>query len=87
MQKYKSSISKAKSYKEIGQFWDVHDLAESWDRTKKVSFEVEIESEVTYYSLDKRLAEKVQTIAQKRGVSSDTLINLWTQEKLLEQNP
>ena len=87
MPKYKSSISKAKSYKEIGEFWDAHDLAEFWDQTKKASFEVNIESEVTYYSLDKRLAEKVQTVAQKRGVSADTLINLWVQEKLLDQNP
>jgi hypothetical protein len=87
MRKYKSSISKAKSYKEIGEFWDTHDLAEFWDQTKKALFEVNIESEVTHYSLDRRLAEKVQTVAQKRGVSADTLINLWVQEKLLDQNP
>jgi hypothetical protein len=87
MRKYKSSISKAKSYREIGEFWDTHDLAVYWDQTKKMSFEVDIESEVTYYSLDRRLAEKVQTIAQKRGVSADTLINLWVQEKVMDQNP
>ena len=35
MQKYKGSISsKAKSYKEIGEFWDAHDLTEFWDQTK-----------------------------------------------------
>jgi hypothetical protein len=86
MRKYKGSISKGKSYKEIGDFWDTHDLTEFWDQTKKTSFEVDIESEVTYYSLDKRLAEKVQAIAQKQGISADTLINLWVQEKLLQQN-
>jgi hypothetical protein len=86
MQKYKGSISKGKSYKEIGEFWDTHDLTEFWGQTKKASFEVGIESEVTYYSLDKRLAEKVQAIAHERGVSGDTLVNLWVQEKLLEQN-
>jgi hypothetical protein len=86
MGRYKGSISKGKSYKEIGEFWDTHDLTEFWDQTKKASFEVDIESEATYYSLDRRLAEKVQAIAQERGVSADTLINLWVQEKLLEQN-
>jgi hypothetical protein len=86
MRKYKGSISKAKFYKEIGEFWDTHDLTEFWDQTKKTSFEVDIKSEVTYCSLDKRLAEKVQAIAQKQGVSADTLINLWVQEKLLQQN-
>ncbi len=86
MRKHRSSLSKAKSYREIGEFWDTHDLTEFWGQTKKASFEVGIESEVTYYSLDKRLAEKVQAIAHERGVSGDTLINLWVQEKLLEQN-
>jgi len=87
MRRGKSSISKAKSYKEIGEFWDTHDLIDFWDQTKRVEFEVGIESEITYCSLDKKLAEEVQSIAQKRGVSADTLINLWVQEKIQEQNP
>ena len=86
MRENRSSISKAKSYKEIGEFWDTHDLTEFWGQTRKTSFQVGIESEVTYRSLDKRLAEKVQAIAQKQGVSADTLINLWVQEKILQQN-
>ena len=86
MRKGKSSISKAKSYKEIGEFWDIHDLSDFWDQTKRVKFEVGIESEITYCSLDKRLAEEAQSIAQKRGVSADTLINLWVQEKIQEQS-
>jgi hypothetical protein len=77
--------SKATSYKEIGEFWDTHDLADSWNKTKEASFRVDIESEVTYYTVDKMLSEKIQSIAQKHGVSADTLINLWVQEKLQEQ--
>ena len=85
MRKNKSSISEATSYKEAGEFWDTHDLTEFWDKTKKASFEVDIESEITYYAVDKMLSEKIQAIAQKRGVTADTLINLWVQEKLREQ--
>lgn len=85
MRKHKSLVSEATTYKEIGEFWDTHDLSEFWDKTKEASFEVDIESEVTYYAVDKRLSEKIQTIAQKRGVTADTLINLWVQEKLQEQ--
>ena len=85
MNKGRSTVSKAKSYKEIGDFWDVHDLSDFWAQTKEVGFEVDIKSEITYYSLDKKLSEQVQSIAQKRGVSADTLINLWVQEKLQEQ--
>ena len=86
MSKGRSTVSKAKSYKEIGDFWDAHDLSNFWDQTKKVEFEVDIQSEITYYSLDKKLSEQIQFIAQRRGVSADTLINLWVQEKLQEQN-
>lgn len=85
MKKHKSSISQATSYKEIGEFWDTHDLADFWDKTKETSFGIAIESEVTYYAVDKMLSEKIQAIAQKHGVTADTLINLWVQEKLQEQ--
>ncbi len=85
MRKHKSLISHATSYKEIGEFWDTHDLADFWDKTKEASFEVDIESEVTYYAVNKILSEKIQAVAQKRGVTADTLINLWVQEKLQEQ--
>ena len=86
MNKGRSTLSKGKSHSEIGDFWDAHDLSEFWDQTKKVEFEVDIKSEITYYSLDQKLSEQVQSIAQRRGVSADTLINLWVQEKLQEQN-
>ena len=86
MSKNKSSISKAKSYEEIGEFWDTHDLAEHWEETKPAKFEIDIQSEVTYYAVDKELSEKVRAFAKRRGVSPDTLLNLWLQEKLQEQN-
>jgi len=82
MNKNKSSISKAKSYEGISKFWDTHDLAEYWDKTKPVDFEVDIRSEVTYYALDVTLSTKIREIAKQRGVSSETLLNLWVQEKL-----
>ncbi len=86
MKKGKSSVSKAKSYKEIGEFWDTHSLSDYWDKTRKVQLEVDIESETTYYSIDKKLAEQVHAVAKQRGVSADTLLNLWVLEKLQEQS-
>ena len=85
MNKRKSSVSETNSYKEIGNFWDTHDLSAFWDKTKEASFEVNIESEVTYYAVDKILSQKIQTLAVERGVTADTLLNLWVQEKLQEQ--
>ena len=85
MRKNKSSISKARSYAEIGEFWDEHDLSDFWRKTKKVKFDVDVESEVTYYPIEKSLSDRIQSLARKRGVSSDTLVNLWLDQKIKEQ--
>jgi hypothetical protein len=85
MSEAKSSISQAKSYKEMGEFWDTHDLTEFWDQTEPADFEVDIQSEITYYAIDRVLSAKLAEIARQRGVSAETLLNLWLQEKLQEQ--
>ncbi len=85
MKKGKSSTSKARSYAEIGEFWDEHDLNDFWDKTRRAKFDVEIESEITYYPIEKSLSEKIQSLARKQGVSSDTLVNLWLEQKIREQ--
>ena len=87
MKKNKSSISKARSYAEIGEFWDEHDLSDYWGKTRKVKFEVVLESEATYYPIERGLSEKIQSEARKQGVSSDTLVNLWLEQKMKEQRP
>jgi hypothetical protein len=81
----KSSISQAKSYQEIGDFWDIHDLADYWDQTEPVEFEVDIQSEATYHALDKQLSQELIRVAEERGVSAETLLNMWVQEKLWER--
>jgi hypothetical protein len=85
MRKGKTSISKASSYQEIGEFWSEHDLTDFWDKTKPVEFEVDIQSEKRYYPLERDLAEEITKIEQQRGVAAETLLNLWIKEKLLEQ--
>ena len=87
MKKNLSSISKAGSHEEMGEFWDSHDLTDFWEQTKPAHFDVNIQSEIFFYALDKTLSDRIQTLAKKRGVSADTLVNLWIQEKLHEQAP
>jgi len=84
MKKSKSSISKARSYAAIGEFWDERDLGNFWGKTRKVKFEVVLEPEATYYPVEKSLAEKIQSVARKQGVRSDTLVNRWLDQKLGE---
>jgi hypothetical protein len=85
MKKNESSLSKARSYAEIGEYWDKHDLSDVWGKTKKVKFEVVVEPEATYYPVERDLSAKIQSVAKKQGVSSDTLVNLWLEQKINEQ--
>jgi hypothetical protein len=52
MNKNKSSISKAQSYEEIGEYWDTHDLVKHWEETKPAKFEIDVQSETTYYAVE-----------------------------------
>ncbi len=85
MRKSKSSVSEAQSYKEIGEFWDTHELSEHWDETEPVEFEVDIQSEAIYFPVETTLTDKLRLIAEHRGVSPETLLNLWIQEKVGEE--
>ena len=85
MPRNKTSISKADSYREISDYWDTHDLSEHWDKGKDAHFDVDIKSEVTYCALERDLSEKVRTVAKRHGVSSDTIVNMWVQDRLLAE--
>lgn len=85
MAKRKSSISKASSYEEMGEFWDRHDTTDYADQTHEVEFEIDLKSAKVYYPLEKNLSAQLRVLAQARGISSETLLNLWVQEKLLKE--
>lgn len=77
----KSSVSKANSYIEIGEFWDNHDATE-FGEDKNVEFAVNIKSQGRYYPIDSLLSSKIKQLAQRRGISEETLLNLWVKEKI-----
>jgi hypothetical protein len=82
----KSSISGATSYQEMGEFWDEHSLNDYWDMTEPVKFKVNLEAEEFYYKLDTSLADRINLLAQKKGINPEDLINSWVREKL-QSNP
>jgi hypothetical protein len=86
MGRNKSSLSKAQSYKEMGEFWDSHDLADYWEQTEPADFNVEGLSEATYFPVETTLSARLVSIAKQRGVSPETLLNLWVQEKVREES-
>lgn len=77
----KTPVSNASTYQEIGLFWDEHDATEFGENTD-TQFEVNIESQRRYFALDGHLSAKVRQIAKQHGISEETLLNLWIQEKI-----
>ena len=77
----KTSTSKSDTYQDIGAFWDEHDATDFGGQTE-VEFDVNIQSQRRYYSLDKHLSLELKRISRARGISEETLLNMWVQEKI-----
>ena len=83
----KTSISKASSYEEIGEFWDTHDLTDYLDDSQIVDFNTsDIQSSKIYFHVETDMAKKIRAIAKRKGISGTTLLNSWIREKLHEES-
>jgi hypothetical protein len=80
--KKNSSLSKANSLEKMGEFWDTHDFTEFDSHAPDVKFDVACAVPV---EID--LFEQIEKQAHQRGVSVETLVNLWLQEKVAENKP
>jgi hypothetical protein len=76
-----TSISKARTLDEVADFWDTHSLADCWEQTKEVEFEVRAQRR-RRVTLTPELYTRIETQARMRGVLPETLVNLWLAERL-----
>ena len=67
---------------EVSDFWDEHSLLEFPDTQEVKEVDVHIERERYYCPVSKGLMKKLQARAYEEGVSPETLVNLYLQEKL-----
>lgn len=63
-------------------FWDTHSSADYEDSMEAVTVEIDLVSSKTYLPVAKDLLNKVRAQARQQGVSPETLVNLWLQERL-----
>lgn len=59
--------------------------ADYWEETDAAEFSVNLQSEIIYYRVEVTLSEQIRSIAKRQGVSPETLLNLWVQEKLSKE--
>lgn len=65
---------------EASAFWDTHSVSDYPSRL--VQFEYKPEGRTTFVAIADELLEQLQKRAKKSGISIETLVNLWIQEKL-----
>ena len=76
-----STIPEPKSYEEIAEFWDAHDLGDYWDMTEEAHFEIAPQARRRYLvAIEPKLLERVHRLAFERGQSTARMIH-----ELLEQ--
>ena len=63
-------------------FWDTHSSADYEDVVESVEVEIDLSSSKTYCPVAKDLLREVRSRARQQGVSTETLVNLWLQERI-----
>ncbi len=76
-----TSISHAPTLEEIADFWDTHSLADYADQIHEVEFEVRAAPRHRV-TLDPDIFGNIVAQALRRGVSPETLVNMWLAERL-----
>jgi hypothetical protein len=80
----RTTISKAETLDEVAGFWDTHSLADYWEQTQEVEFEVRAQRR-RRITLAPEVYARVEAEARVQGVLPETLINLWLLERLTEE--
>jgi hypothetical protein len=82
----REAIPEFETLEEIADFWDAHSTADYEQLTQQVHFEVQLPNRHAQKSiiLLPELSETIEAMARRRGVSVETLVNVWLTEKILE---
>ena len=78
-------MPKFSSIDELVEFFETHDLGEYWDQMPEAHFDIDIKRRTHIFAIDEDLADRLTEVAKAKRIPSETLINVWLREKLLEQ--
>ena len=69
------------SIEEAAEFWDTHSVADYWDEFTDVDIEVNLPRR-RQVRIEPTLWDKIASQAHAKGISIETLVNLWLSERL-----
>ena len=77
-----SSISQSHTLEEMAEFWDTHSLADYEDQTYEVEMSFEPSARRSLVGIEPELMNELRRIARQRQVSTQTLVNVWLQQRV-----
>jgi len=84
MQKEKNKITlSTEKLLSLSDEFDQYDIVDHLDESEEVEFDVDLVRR--HFCIEQSLAEKISKISCKRGVSTETYVNLVLQQKVLEE--
>ena len=69
------------SIEQASDFWDTHSVADYPSHI--VEMEYQPEERITFVAIANELLRQIDIKAKENGVSIETLVNMWLQEKLI----
>jgi hypothetical protein len=80
MENNRDPVPKDMSIEEASEFWGTHSVADHPSRV--VQFDFEQEGVMNFIAVANGLMSQLEKRAKETGVSIETLVNLWIQERL-----
>jgi hypothetical protein len=72
------------SLEEASDFWNTHDAGDYEEYLRPLNETLEVAKALPQtVLLERSILEKLKKVARQKGVSLETLVNLWLEEKLL----
>jgi len=71
------------SLEEASMFWDTHDAGDYEEYLRPVDETLEVSHELPQtVLLERSLSERLKRLAREKGISLETLVNLWLEERV-----
>lgn len=77
-----SSISGSRTIEEQAEFWDTHSLADYEEQTYEVEMTFDPSARRSLVGIEPELMSELRRIARQRQVSTQTLVNVWLQQRV-----
>lgn len=77
-----------KNFEALADFWDRHDLTDYENQLENVRYAISPKPKRQFVvTLSDELTQAMKRAVQREGVSMQTLVNLWVQERLQRYSP